>query len=150
MSPILLGVGPGDAQIPYPHTWCGLCARGGCVSLERKDPLPTVAPALLGQRHCGLPQGDELTPKQAALVSSKIVCLFSVAAAMGHKRLVLGAWGCGAFGNSATVVAQAFYNELFVSGWSGCFSSVVFAVPGKASGGGNFEQFQAVFKDKLA
>ncbi|MFB9360214.1 TIGR02452 family protein [Actinoplanes nipponensis] len=34
--------------------------------------------------------------------------ILAVAAAHGHRRLVLGAWGCGVFGNDPTTVAEAF------------------------------------------
>ena len=36
----------------------------------------------------------------------RILGVLQVAAAYGYKYLVLGAWGCGAFGNDANVVAQ--------------------------------------------
>jgi uncharacterized protein (TIGR02452 family) len=34
--------------------------------------------------------------------------VLAVAAANGHRRLVLGAWGCGVFGNDPATVAEAF------------------------------------------
>jgi uncharacterized protein (TIGR02452 family) len=48
-----------------------------------------------------------------------------VAAAHGHRRLVLGAWGCGVFGNDPALVADAFGAALGASPW---FEQVVFAV----------------------
>jgi uncharacterized protein (TIGR02452 family) len=38
--------------------------------------------------------------------------VLEVAAARGHRQLVLGAWGCGVFGNDPTVVATAFAEAL--------------------------------------
>jgi uncharacterized protein (TIGR02452 family) len=48
-----------------------------------------------------------------------------VAAAHGHRELVLGAWGCGVFGNDPAEVAQVFAETLAASPW---FDLVVFAV----------------------
>ncbi|GAA2529472.1 TIGR02452 family protein [Winogradskya humida] len=48
-----------------------------------------------------------------------------VAAANGHRRLVLGAWGCGVFGNDPVEVAAAFAGALKASPW---FEQVTFAV----------------------
>lgn len=51
--------------------------------------------------------------------------VLAVAAAHGHRTLVLGAWGCGVFGNDPAVVADAFAQALDASPW---FDRVVFAV----------------------
>lgn len=48
-----------------------------------------------------------------------------VAAAHGHRRLVLGAWGCGVFGNDPATVADAFLTALRDNRY---FDHVVFAV----------------------
>ncbi|MDT7783001.1 MAG: hypothetical protein QOF58_1420 [Pseudonocardiales bacterium] len=50
-----------------------------------------------------------------------------VAAAHGHRRLVLGAWGCGVFGNEPQVVAETFREVLRENRF---FDHVVFAVLG--------------------
>ena len=51
----------------------------------------------------------------------------AIAAARGHTRLVLGAWGCGVFANDPAVVARAFGAELD-GAFAGVFEEVVFAV----------------------
>jgi uncharacterized protein (TIGR02452 family) len=48
-----------------------------------------------------------------------------VAAAHNHRRLVLGAWGCGVFGNEPATVAAAFATALRHSPW---FDEIIFAV----------------------
>jgi uncharacterized protein (TIGR02452 family) len=52
-----------------------------------------------------------------------------LAHSQGHKTLVLGAWGCGVFGNEPSAVAQMFSDALGPSGpFHGTFERVVFAV----------------------
>ena len=46
-------------------------------------------------------------------------------AAHRHRSLVLGAWGCGVFGNDAAIVAGAFARALGHAPW---FEQVTFAV----------------------
>jgi uncharacterized protein (TIGR02452 family) len=54
--------------------------------------------------------------------------VLALAAAQGHKCLVLGAWGCGVFRNDPAVVADAFLGHLRQGAWSGRFQRVVFSV----------------------
>jgi uncharacterized protein (TIGR02452 family) len=58
--------------------------------------------------------------------------VLAVAAAHGHRRLVLGAWGCGVFRNDPVVVADAFADALAER--AGSFDLVVFAVWDEAKG----------------
>ncbi|SCL30761.1 TIGR02452 family protein [Micromonospora rhizosphaerae] len=58
--------------------------------------------------------------------------VLDVAAAHGHRRLVLGAWGCGVFRNDPTTVAAAFVLALADTG--GWFDQVTFAVLDRADG----------------
>lgn len=55
--------------------------------------------------------------------------VLQVAAAQGYASLVLGAWGCGVFGNRPRDVAEAFAAALGTGGrYAGAFGRVVFAV----------------------
>jgi uncharacterized protein (TIGR02452 family) len=51
--------------------------------------------------------------------------VLAVAAGHGHRKLVLGAWGCGVFGNDPTTTADVFATALRDSPW---FTHVTFAV----------------------
>lgn len=57
--------------------------------------------------------------------------VLQVAAAHGHRRLVLGAWGCGVFGNDPATVAQTFRTALRDHRY---FDHVVFAVLDRQKG----------------
>ncbi|WP_446215081.1 TIGR02452 family protein [Micromonospora sp. IBHARD004] len=58
--------------------------------------------------------------------------VLAVAAAHGHRRLVLGAWGCGVFRNDPATVAEAF--ALALADAAGWFDQVSFAVLDRADG----------------
>jgi uncharacterized protein (TIGR02452 family) len=58
----------------------------------------------------------------------------------GYKDLVLGAWGCGAFGNPPSEVAALFQEQLVSPEFGGAFENIVFAVLDPA-GDGNFHPF---------
>lgn len=70
-------------------------------------------------------------PHEAALIPETLLrrarAVLTAAARHGHTRLVLGAWGCGVFGNRPHEVADAFRTHL-TGGFAGVFSHVVFAV----------------------
>lgn len=53
--------------------------------------------------------------------------VLEIARTEGHRALVLGAWGCGVFGNDPRFVARAFATELF-GDFANAFDEVVFAV----------------------
>ena len=62
------------------------------------------------------------------------------ARASGFAKLVLGAWGCGAFGNPPELVAKLFREQLSSPEFRGAFSNVVFAIV-DPRGDGNFRPF---------
>ena len=66
--------------------------------------------------------------------------ILSVAAEKGAESLVLGAFGCGVFGNDPKIVAKAFRDAL--ENCSGSFREIVFAIYGKES---NLDAFRDVF-----
>ena len=62
----------------------------------------------------------------------------------GYRNLVLGAWGCGAFGNDPDLVADCFRRALAQDDLMMYFDTVCFAVYGSESSK-NYRAFQAVF-----
>eukprot|EP00931_Biecheleriopsis_adriatica_P056903 TRINITY_DN33749_c0_g3_i1.p1 TRINITY_DN33749_c0_g3~~TRINITY_DN33749_c0_g3_i1.p1 ORF type:complete len:425 (-),score=68.46 TRINITY_DN33749_c0_g3_i1:80-1354(-) len=70
-------------------------------------------------------------------IRDKVDGVLHVAGNHGHKQVVLGAWGCGAFGNDPDKIAGHMLTaSLECRAW---FDHVVFAVPH----GDNFDAFQA-------
>ncbi|MEV4641420.1 TIGR02452 family protein [Actinoplanes sp. NPDC049548] len=67
-----------------------------------------------------------------AILARRARRVLAVAAVHGHRRLVLGAWGCGVFRNDPAMVADAFAGALRDS--AGWFDEVVFAVMDHARG----------------
>ena len=66
-----------------------------------------------------------ITPTMAARADK----LLWLAQHQGHHTLILGAWGCGVFGNEPAAVAQMFADALGPNGlFHGAFERVVFAV----------------------
>jgi uncharacterized protein (TIGR02452 family) len=66
--------------------------------------------------------------------------VMALAYAKGHRRLVLGAWGCGVFGNDPGTIAGIFRAHL-QGEYRGAFEAVTFAI----SGGHALPEFQRVF-----
>lgn len=66
-------------------------------------------------------------PESGDLLQRRIHRVLAVASSLGYDTLVLGAWGCGAFGNDPLRTAFDFRNAL-VGDFLGHFSDVVFAV----------------------
>lgn len=94
---------------------------------------------------------EQYRVKDADLITAmrdRIAFVMAIADALGHDKLVLGAFGCGAFGWDAAVVAELFREEL--AGGTHAPSQIVFSIPrGRADE--NLEVFQhalATFPDK--
>jgi uncharacterized protein (TIGR02452 family) len=63
-----------------------------------------------------------------AAVRSRSAKVLASAHRHGHQVLVLGAWGCGVFGNDPEDVAAAFAEHLLDGAFTGRFAQVLFAV----------------------
>ncbi|GAA3217620.1 TIGR02452 family protein [Actinocorallia longicatena] len=81
----------------------------------------------------------------AAALEQRAEKVLALALAEGHRRLVLGAWGCGVFMNDPREVALIFA-DLLGGAYRGRFADVVFAVPDSP---GRFD-WHAAFRDVLA
>ncbi|MFE9689536.1 TIGR02452 family protein [Micromonospora sp. NPDC005806] len=76
-------------------------------------------------------QGDD-ADRVAPALRTRARRVLAVAAAYGHRRLVLGAWGCGVFRNDPVTVAEAF--DLALADAPGWFDQITFAVLDRVDG----------------
>ena len=74
----------------------------------------------------------------------RIRIMLRVASQKGFDTLVLGAWGCGAFGNNPKDVAGYFHQVLVEESYGKCFQKICFAIYGKENGK-NITAFREVF-----
>lgn len=86
------------------------------------------------------------------LMYHRIEGMLICAANCGYRRLVLGAFGCGAFNNDARIVSDIFYqviSEFRFDGKDvdGLFKSIDFAVLSTKGRSYNFDEFYRNFGD---
>ena len=86
---------------------------------------------------------EGLQNKIKAIIRERTIKILQVAEANGHKNIVLGAWGCGAFGNDPKMVAEAFKLALEKVP---TFEHVTFAVYDTREPPVLYETFKEVFK----
>lgn len=84
------------------------------------------------------------------LVYNRIMKMLRCSAFFGYRNLILGAWGCGAYGNDAGVISDLFYMALKKLDYNGfkendLFSRVDFAVLDRTRAQYNFKQFKRNF-----
>ena len=84
--------------------------------------------------------------KIAETMTRRIRIMLAIAAENSHKNLVLGAWGCGAFGNKPDEVSEYFRNVLINEGYGKLFDHVCFAIYGKEDGR-NYLCFKKTFSE---
>ncbi|MHA7630205.1 TIGR02452 family protein [Corallococcus sp. M7] len=84
-----------------------------------------------------------LLPRMGEVLHARALKVLQVAAHHGHRTLVLGAWGCGAFRNDPRDAADAFARAL--EAFPGVFERVVFAVWERGGEGLNLRAFRERF-----
>ena len=112
-------------------------ARGG--SVRKTGIIVTAAP----NRIWALENHRDEKEIDADLVN-RVETVMAIAADQGCDTLVLGAFGCGVFGNDPVRVAALF--RQWLDAHPGVFAKVVFAIPG----GPNLDAFQDAFDHKEA
>ena len=81
-------------------------------------------------------------------MEQRIRSVLAVARQHEHNSIVLGAWGCGVFGNDSHDIARWFADALFDdSRFIGAFDRVVFAVLDSADGTPTYNAFRNVFAE---
>ena len=75
----------------------------------------------------------------------RISIILRTAVQYGYRNLVLGAWGCGAFGNDPEMVAKCFQQALAADSLTLYFDTVCFAIYGSEDGK-NYQAFKSVFQ----
>lgn len=71
--------------------------------------------------------------------------VLKTAALHGEKNLILGAFGCGVFGNDPNKVAETFKRLLIDEGYAGYFDSIEFAILTRSGDNSNFNAFKRCF-----
>ena len=99
------------------------------VPVFRNDEGAALAqPWLLNVLTCAAPYAPKVGREQSAtLLRQRILRVLAIARAYRYSALVLGAWGCGAFGNDAYQTACDFHTAIASEG-NGAFSDIVFAI----------------------
>jgi uncharacterized protein (TIGR02452 family) len=100
----------------------------GVPVFRADDGTELPEPWLLDFLTCAAPYAPRVgQPQSGDLLERRIHRVLAIARAYGYETLVLGAWGCGAFGNDPKRTAADFRKAL-ENEFEGAFSHVVFAI----------------------
>ncbi|HEX2312834.1 MAG TPA: TIGR02452 family protein [Thermomonospora sp.] len=98
----------------------------------------------------GAIRDPETAARVGATLRVRAAKVLAAAHDQGHRRLVLGAWGCGVFRNDPAEVAETFAGLLRDGGaFAGRFAHVVFAVWDTAPGAPRHAAFVRAFPDAV-
>ena len=89
---------------------------------QKFNVLTCAAPNYKAAKKMGV-SADE----NSQVLKSRVQFILSIADYFETKTLILGAWGCGVFGQSAEEVSELFYQELDSGKYH--FETVVFSIP---------------------
>ena len=117
----------------------------GTYDVVSENCLGTVTVLTAAMPMCDgkIPEGGWLSDKSEWCVDvrRRVQTVLHAAASTGKRNVVLGAWGCGVFGNDPVAVATVFKEEMDrLLECEQCFDNVVFAILGK-----NMESFETTF-----
>ena len=85
-------------------------------------------------------------PQLGEIMRHKIRNVITVAAQNAYDTLILGAWGCGAFGHNARDMAGYFYDVLVGENYRRYFDRIVFSIYAKDEYDYNYKEFAKSFK----
>lgn len=143
----ILGSMPGsDAMIMNPTVEIIKDLNGELMDETTVVSVMTCAAPVISRGLFGMGQEDF-----EELFFNRIVSTIKVAAYYRYKYLVLGAWGCGAFGNDAKIVANLYYKAFEEVkhkdiALKKLFKEIYFAVLDHSANKYNFNSFAEYFK----
>jgi uncharacterized protein (TIGR02452 family) len=113
--------------------------------LRDEEGEPLDRPWLLDFITCAAPVATHLPPDEARqLLNERIHRVLAIAQAYNYDGLVLGAWGCGAFGNDPATTAEDFRAAL-AGPFAGAFREIVFAITDWSGGRRFLRPFRTAF-----
>lgn len=126
-------------------TWCILSPA---VPVFRDDAGRFLdEPYLLDFITCAAPVAQRVgQPRASKLLRERIHRVLAIARAYGHDSLVLGAWGCGAFGNDPSRAAADF-REVLEGTFKGTFAKILFAITDWSEERKSLGPFRKTFDD---
>lgn len=93
-----------------------------------KDPYKCSVVSVSAIKRPRLTDSGDLTEEDKIVMKGKIRSIFRIAILHNHQNLVLGAFGCGAYGNPPKTVALLFKEVMRESEFRGAFKRIIFAV----------------------
>ena len=115
-----------------------------CELLKEPRMVSVVSAAAPNRRALGVFLGRRALE---SVFERRVRMILELALRKGHRNLVLGAWGCGAFGNSPVLVAACFRKVLVDERYADRFDFVGFAIPYRRNDR-NFRAFERCFPVK--
>lgn len=130
------GIERKSESYPLDRNWGGIYSP--CVSVFRmssKDayalldkPYQVNVVTVAAINYPELDDDGHLMPVQAEGTKNKIRTIYRIALSNSHTAIVLGAWGCGAFGNPPADIARLFHEVLEEPEFRDKFKAIAFAI----------------------
>ena len=127
--------------------------------IKDENYLPLPEPITVSVITCAAPiynsnhiNTDTEAKQYYSLFYQRIQRVLKISAYFGYENLILGAWGCGAFGNDAKFVSDLFLralkdNDTVEIPMKDYFHSIIFAVPGKFGAFSNLYNYNQFYKN---
>lgn len=113
-----------------------------CNLLEEPYEISVITSAAPNLYHEAYSLKDEVLDE---IMRHKIKNIIAVAAQYSYDTLILGAWGCGAFGHDASRIANCFYDVLVKDGNKRIFKKIVFSILARSENDYNYSKFHERF-----
>ena len=108
------------------------------------EPFQTNVITMAALKNPKLTEDGTLKDSDRKILMEKIRIVLRIALCNNHTKLVLGAWGCGAYGIPAVEMSQLFSEVLSEPSWGGKFDEICFAIiedHNSQKNGGNLKPF---------